>query len=209
MRTSGEGIAALAAHEGIVPAPYLDSVGVWTYGIGHTKAAGSPDPASLPKGMPGDISAAITYAVEVFRGDLVKYENDVTRAVKVKLHQYEFDALVSFHYNTGGIFKANLTKKLNAGDRAGATKAFMGWKRPPEIIPRRKEEQRLFRDGVYSEKKIAVWRVGANGKLLGTFRTCSQAEFLRLMRGAPEKTAKAPQASSFLEILLGALWGKK
>jgi hypothetical protein len=36
MRVSPQGIAELASHEGIVPYPYLDSVGVWTLGIGHT-----------------------------------------------------------------------------------------------------------------------------------------------------------------------------
>lgn len=33
MRTSDRGIAALVAHEGIVPGPYLDSAHVWSYGI--------------------------------------------------------------------------------------------------------------------------------------------------------------------------------
>lgn len=35
MKTSDRGIFALAKHEGIVPAPYLDSVGVWTYGYAY------------------------------------------------------------------------------------------------------------------------------------------------------------------------------
>ena len=41
MKTSDAGIFALALHEGIVPGPYRDSVGVWTYGIGHTLGAGA------------------------------------------------------------------------------------------------------------------------------------------------------------------------
>ena len=41
MKTSDAGLFALALHEGIVPAPYKDSVGVLTYGIGHTLGAGS------------------------------------------------------------------------------------------------------------------------------------------------------------------------
>ncbi|WP_428141663.1 glycoside hydrolase family protein, partial [Bradyrhizobium sp.] len=35
---------ALISHEGIVLSRYKDSVGVWTIGVGHTKAAGNPDP---------------------------------------------------------------------------------------------------------------------------------------------------------------------
>lgn len=36
MRTSNRGIVALIAHEGIVPGPYRDSKGIWTWGVGHT-----------------------------------------------------------------------------------------------------------------------------------------------------------------------------
>ena len=32
MQTSERGIVALISHEGIVPGPYRDSVGVWTFG---------------------------------------------------------------------------------------------------------------------------------------------------------------------------------
>ncbi|UHD43893.1 glycoside hydrolase family protein [Aureimonas altamirensis] len=68
---------------------------------------------------------------------MAKYEADVLRAVKAPLSQTQFDALVSYHYNTGDVAKANLTKQLNAGDYAGAAEAFMGWSKPAEIIPRR------------------------------------------------------------------------
>ena len=64
MRTSDRGIAALVKHEGIVPGPYLDSVGVKTYGIGHTRNAGAPDPAELPTGMPADLDAELARVVE-------------------------------------------------------------------------------------------------------------------------------------------------
>ena len=46
MKTSDAGIIALISHEGIVPGPYKDSKGILTYGVGHTKAAGAPDPGS-------------------------------------------------------------------------------------------------------------------------------------------------------------------
>ncbi|WP_415128195.1 hypothetical protein [Paracoccus sp. (in: a-proteobacteria)] len=51
MQVSDKGVAFLVAHEGIVPGPYLDGVGVWTFGIGHTAAAGAPIPKDLPRGM--------------------------------------------------------------------------------------------------------------------------------------------------------------
>ncbi len=42
MKTSDKGIAALVAHEGIVPGPYLDSEGVWTYGYAYGMIAVCP-----------------------------------------------------------------------------------------------------------------------------------------------------------------------
>jgi lysozyme len=95
MRTSDRGQLALIRHEGIVPGPYLDVKGVWTFGIGHTAAAGPPDPALMPRGMPADLDAGIREAFRVFRADLARYEAEVLRAVKVPLEPHEFDALVS------------------------------------------------------------------------------------------------------------------
>jgi len=41
-RTTDRGLLALILHEGVVPAPYLDVKNIWTFGIGHTAAAGPP-----------------------------------------------------------------------------------------------------------------------------------------------------------------------
>lgn len=143
METSAEGLMALVGHEGIVLTPYKDSVGVMTIGIGHTAAAGWPDPAKFN----GELT--ISEAFSLFRSDVRKYEKEVARAVTVPLKQHEFDALVSFHYNTGAIGRASFVKKLNAGDRAGAIKGIMDWRKPPEIVPRRTAERNLFSKGEY------------------------------------------------------------
>lgn len=166
MKTSDAGLFALALHEGIVPAPYKDSVGVWTYGIGHTLGAGYPDPAKMKRGMPTNLDAALRDVFDLFRRDVAKYEAAVNRAVKVPITQAQFDALVSFHYNTGAIGKASLVKRLNAGDVAGAAAGFMAWKKPPEIIPRRKAEQELFAKGVYPGGQVTVWQVDGNGRVI-------------------------------------------
>ena len=185
MATSPEGIFALAVHEGIVPAPYLDSVGVWTYGIGHTAAAGEPDPAKMPRGMPADLDRALQSVLAVFRRDLAKYEADVRRALKVPVTQPEFDALVSFHYTTGAIGRAALVDALNRNDRRGAVAGFMSWIKPAEIIPRRKAEQALFRDGTYSTGPANVWQADAAGRVIWKAVTrLDKAQFLALMKGA-------------------------
>src|SRR3990167_5343865 len=99
MKTSTLGLIEIASHEGIVPMPYRDVKGIWTFGVGHTKAAGKPDPATLPKGEAAPIEAVF----DVFRRDIARFEDRVNRAVKVPLAAHEFDALVSFDYNTGGL----------------------------------------------------------------------------------------------------------
>jgi lysozyme len=186
-RTTDRGQLALIRHEGIVPGPYLDVRGVWTFGIGHTAEAGPPDPATMPRGMPTDTQAGIREAFRLFRSDLAAYEAEVRRAVKVPLAPHEFDALVSFHYNTGGIAKAALTRHLNAGDRVAAADAFLNWRRPASIIPRRESERDLFRHGRYPGGSIPVWSVDPNGRVdvSRPIRRLTEAEALTFMRPQP------------------------
>lgn len=193
MQVSDRGIVALMQHEGIVPAPYFDSVGVLTWGIGHTKAAGSPDPATLQKGMPADLDRALARVAEVFRADLARYTADVLRAVKVPLQQHELDALVSFHFNTGAIARAELTKALNAGKRAEAADLFMGWSKPASIIDRRRAEQALFRSGTYPAGGVTVWQVDATGRVIWKpVRTLTPAAALKLVTGSDPAPDAAP-----------------
>lgn len=192
MRTTDRGLLALIRHEGIVPAPYLDVKAVWTFGIGHTATAGPPDPGRMARGMPADLDAGIREAFRVFRVDLIRYEADIRRAVKVPLAPHEFDGLVSFHYNTGGIAKAVLTRHLNAGDRAAAAQAFMGWLKPAAIIPRREAERDLFRHGRYPGGTIPVWAVGRGGRVdfSRPIRRLTETEALALMR--PKTVTASP-----------------
>ncbi|WP_425099341.1 lysozyme [Tropicibacter sp. S64] len=186
MQMTDRGLLALVRHEGIVPGPYRDVKQVWTFGIGHTAAAGLPDPATMPRGMPADLDAGIREAFRVFRSDLARYEAAVLRAVKVPLDPHEFDALVSFHYNTGGIAKAALTRHLNAGDRAAAAAAFMGWLKPAAIRPRREAERDLFAEGRYPTGTIPVWSVDRNGRVdfSRPIRRLTENEALVLLRPA-------------------------
>jgi GH24 family phage-related lysozyme (muramidase) len=57
--------------------------------------------------------------------------------------------MVSFHYNTGAIARATLTKKHIAGDFTGAAKEFGRWNRAAGrvlkgLVRRRAEEARLY-----------------------------------------------------------------
>ncbi|WID99685.1 lysozyme (plasmid) [Bosea vestrisii] len=143
MTFSKDGLRELIGHEAIVQTRYRDSKGIWTIGVGHTANAGAPD----PKTYRGEMS--IPEVVELYLDDLKSYIAAVNKAVKVKVSQTEFDALVSFHFNTGGIAKAALVTSLNAGDRKKAAAEFLNWKKPPEILKRRTKEQTLFATGAY------------------------------------------------------------
>jgi lysozyme len=142
MQTSPAGRVAIARREGNVLKAYRDTKGIWTIGVGHTAAAGSPAPKA---GM--TITAA--QSDEILTRDLANVEAAVNSAVKVPVSQGQFDALVSLAFNIGnsGFKKSTLVKRLNTGDVAGAAEAFMMWNKPPEIIGRRKTEQKQFLDG--------------------------------------------------------------
>ena len=194
MKISQAGVLEIAEHEGIVLGPYLDSVGVWTYGVGHTAAAGKPDPAKMKredtrKLSPEAVELELARALVLFDEDLDKYEERVTKAVKVPLKQHEFDALVSFDFNTGGIFKAKLTEAINRGDKSGA--GFMGWVKPKEIIGRRKAEQALFRTGNYAANgdKIPVYDALGDGRIRYRM-TITGAKMRSLMPVRPTTAAK-------------------
>ena len=200
MKTSDEGIFALAMHEGIVPGPYRDSVGVWTFGIGHTAAAGAPDPAKMPRGASSDLARVIA----VFRKDLAAYEDAVARAVTVDLEQHEFDALVSFHFNTGAISRASLVKRLNEGDRKAAAEGFMDWRKPPEILERRRAEQLLFATREYPEGRIPVWGVSDSGRVIWKQQSSfGLDDVIGFLRGRPAGLLSAPDVNDRPVLRMG------
>lgn len=185
MNISAKGTLEIAEHEGLVLGPYLDSVGVWTDGVGHTAAAGGADPAKLARvdtrgWSDAQVRNQMVRALQQFDDDLDNYEARVNRAIKVPLKQHQYDALVSFDLNTGGIFKAKLTEAINRGDMRGD--GFMGWLKPKEIRKRREAEQALFRTGNYDANgdRIPVYDALGNGKI--KFRkSVSAAEIAELM----------------------------
>ncbi len=62
--------------------------------------------------------------------DLARYASDVAAALgDAPTTQAQFDALVSFHYNTGAIGRATLTVRHRAGDHEAATAEFARWNR--------------------------------------------------------------------------------
>lgn len=94
-------------------------VGTLTIGYGHTDDAAHP--LKIAKG----VRITEAQASEILATDLDECEDRVSRAVKVRLTDNQFAALVSFDFNTGAIFKASFVKALNRGDFAAVPKGLM------------------------------------------------------------------------------------
>jgi lysozyme len=121
MRISDAGLRFIKAHEGLRLEAYPDpGTGdkPWTIGYGHTG----------PDVVPG-LRITAERAEELLRADVARFEAAVTRLVTVPLSQPQFDALVSFAFNTGegALARSTLLRMLNAGDYAGAGEQFDKW----------------------------------------------------------------------------------
>lgn len=85
--------------------------------------------------------------------DLLRFSRDVARVLgTAPTSQNQFDALVSFHYNTGAVAKATLTKLHKAGDFAAAKAEFGKWvhaggRRLNGLVRRRDAEASLYENG--------------------------------------------------------------
>jgi GH24 family phage-related lysozyme (muramidase) len=82
--------------------------------------------------------------------DLERFEREVARALgAAPTSQNQFDALVSFHYNTGAIARASLTKLHKTGDHAATAAEFGKWTRAggrvlKGLVRRRAAEAALY-----------------------------------------------------------------
>ena len=62
--------------------------------------------------------------------DMARFAAEVDQALgDAPTTQAQFDALVSFHYNTGAITRATLTRRHREGDHAAAGREFLRWTR--------------------------------------------------------------------------------
>lgn len=155
MRMSTAGLDLLTEFEGLRLKAYIDPVGIWTIGYGHTSAAGEPLVAS-------GLVITKDEAEEILKRDMGQYEDGVRKYVKVNLTQGQFDALTDFAYNAGvgALQKSTLLKKVNAGKFDEVPAEFMKWTKGggrelPGLVRRRRAEVKLWR-GLDTEKPIPV-----------------------------------------------------
>jgi GH24 family phage-related lysozyme (muramidase) len=129
MKTSTNGRNLIERYEGLILQSYDDANdhivpvggtarGTLTIGYGHTTSAGSP---AVNPGM----TVTKSQADSILAKDLQRVESDVNRMVKVPISQNQFDALVSFQFNTGALGKSSLLAALNNKDYTTASEKFM------------------------------------------------------------------------------------
>lgn len=155
MKTSAQGRKFIESFEGLILKAYDDhndhvvevgqhAIGVLTIGYGHTDAAGPP------KVYVGQ-QITQTDADNILASDLASVEIEVNQLVKVPLNQNQYDALVSFQFNTGALGKSTLLKVLNEKNYDAAADDFLAWDHAGGVklaglTRRRTEERKMFLD---------------------------------------------------------------
>jgi GH24 family phage-related lysozyme (muramidase) len=139
MTINQDGLNLIKSFEGLYLDAYIDPVGVWTIGYGHTE------------GVYEGMTITEAEAEELLRKDLAEFEAAVSEAVQVSLNDNQFSALVSFTFNlgAGSLFESTLLKLLNQGDFQGAADQFPRWNKAggqelPGLTRRRQAERALF-----------------------------------------------------------------
>ncbi len=155
MKISANGIAVLHHFESCRLSAYPDPGSKdgkpWTIGWGHT----GPEVHSR-------LGWTEAQADAVFVNDLEKFEVSVSKLVSVPLTQGQFDALVSFQYNTGSLGTSTLLKMLNAKDYAGAQGQFKRWNKNDGKVMRGLTRRRAAEEALFAGKSGAdAIKIGA------------------------------------------------
>lgn len=145
MRTSARGIAGLEADEGVVLRAYRCPAGVWTIGAGLTAASGVVIPVA-------DMTITRAEATRLLDRALERTYEPAVRAAMPDAAQHEFDAGVSFHFNTGAIGRAAWVRAWRARDWPRVERGLMAWTKGggrilPGLVNRRRREFALLREG--------------------------------------------------------------
>lgn len=142
------GIELIKMFEGFSSIIYLCPSGYPTIGYGHVVTPEERE--RFRNGITKD------KAEELLKSDLRKFERLIKHSLKaVKLHEYCFDALISFAYNVGFYaFRAStLRRKIINNELLSAGDEFLRWvfaggRKLKGLVVRRSLERDLFLTGV-------------------------------------------------------------
>lgn len=185
-------VGELLAHEGLVPEAYRDSRGVWTWSVGITSASGHrveryrDNPQSLGRCLEVFVWLLTTRYLPAVLAAFGAFEPE----------EHHLAAALSFHWNTGAVARAVWLKRFLAGD-SGARGAMLDWRRPPEVLPRRRKERDLFFDARWSgDGSALLYEVAKPSYRPVHPRRVEVAPLLAtLLPSVPEPGASLPQYS--------------
>ena len=153
-------LGEILQHEGLAREAYRDSVGVWTWSVGITDASGHrvaryrDNPRPLERCLEVFVWLLTTHYLPPVLAAFGAFEPD----------EHQLAGALSFHYNTGAIARAAWLKRFLKGDAQAARAAILDWRRPVEILPRRRRERDLFFDAKWSgDGTVAVYEVSKPG----------------------------------------------
>jgi GH24 family phage-related lysozyme (muramidase) len=178
-RLSTRGKDHLKKTEGKAYVKYQDPPGqTKTYSIGYGRQLSPQELAGNYVVIGGErisLDKALSQAQieKLFDETIGQYEDAVRSAIKTKLTQDQFDALVSFCYNigSGGFKGSELVKIINAGDYQRVPFGFMQWKTPKSLIGRRQKEIAWFMAGTSGNDAKATVTAGNTKPLTSTATT--------------------------------------
>jgi lysozyme len=134
-----QAIQLIQQFEGIRHRPYFCPAGKLTIGWGSTR------------GVKPGMEITNEQAEKILREEVLELESEFNLCVKVTLKDHERAALLSLSHNIGITrFRfSTLLKKLNSGDKKGASEEFTRWvhiqgKRLPGLVRRRAVEKAVF-----------------------------------------------------------------
>ena len=138
---SDKGIAFLINEEGMILHTYKDSVGVPTIGVGCTYYE------SGQRVKMSDPPITKERAIQLFRNLLQIYEKAVWSYTRDDINQNQFNALTSLCFNIGvTAFKGStVLRRVNKDPKDNLIEdAFEMWRKPIELLGRRKREVKLY-----------------------------------------------------------------
>ncbi|MCX5493091.1 peptidoglycan-binding protein [Kaistia dalseonensis] len=204
-RTSAAGLRQLVAEEGEVLRAYRDIAGVWTIGVGLTRASGVVVPVAGMVISREESARLLALALQK------NYEPAVDEAMP-GASAAAFDGGMSFHFNTGAIARAGWVEAWRRGDGAAVRSRLMAWSkaggRTVEGLRRRRErEADLIVNGHYAaDAAPAALAHGQTGEAVralqqdlirlgllegaadGVFGAATEAAVRRFQRAHPDLT---------------------
>ena len=154
MQTSEHGLQLLKQWEGFKLQLYKDSAGLSTIGVGHLlKKDELVSGRIVISGVPVEFEDGLVeeQVTSLLQQDLQPAEVAVNSYVKVELDQNQFDALVSFTFNSGAqaFAESTLLKMLNQGSYDAVPDQLRRWVRAggnivQGLVNRRENEIKLW-----------------------------------------------------------------